>query len=282
MKKHLIQILLNEDSIHDDITTQSFIDKNQQVCAQIILKEKALFFGHQLAQDCVQYISHQASYHPCSKEGVWLEEKSIIAEIKMGLIDLMKLERSLLNCLQRLSGVATLTRCMVEKIGDLSIEILGTRKTSPFLREDEVLAIESAGARMHRVDLSSSILIKENHIYGYMKENNILTKEEALREMLSTNHSTQHKVAVEVNSISEAEQLYHRNVDVILCDNMAVEDVKKIIQELKKQSISMIVEVSGNICFENMNQWLFEGVNRISSGALTHSAIPVDLSLIVI
>lgn len=279
--KNYITMILQEDCVQEDITTHSFIQTKHPITAQIILKQDGCFFGHNFAKNCCLFFSDKSRYKPQATEGVWLKKGSLIAQINMDMTHLMKIERCMLNCLQHLSGVASYTYLMKEKIKHLPIELLGTRKTTPLLRDLEIQAIQSVGGNIHRRDLSSAILIKENHIHCFRKQNKILNKVDALKQMLSSIQKTNKKIGVEINTVSEIPPLFEYEVDVILCDNMSVIDVKKVIHEIKKKSLKTKIEVSGNINLKNIDQWTFAGINRISSGAITHSAPPIDLSLLV-
>lgn len=178
-------------------------------------------------------------------------------------------ERVALNFLQRLSGIATLTRKFVEKVAGTGTEILDTRKTTPGLRILEKDAVRVGGGKNHRFGLYDGILIKDNHIVAAGGIRNAVSRARTHMRHLD-------KIEVEVKNLGELEQALEAGVEVVLLDNMSVNLVREAVQKTAGRAL---LEVSGGVNLENVRQYALTGVNFISVGALTHSAKAVDISL---
>jgi nicotinate-nucleotide pyrophosphorylase (carboxylating) len=184
---------------------------------------------------------------------------------------LLKGERTALNFLQRLSGIATLTRQFVDRIQGTSARIVDTRKTTPGLRVCEKEAVRLGGGGNHRFHLGDLILIKDNHIslVGGVAE--------AIRAARGAgSHSL--KVEVEVSTLSELEEALQEGVDIIMLDNMPLAEIKKAVRLIRGKSPQTLVEVSGGVDMETVSEIAQSGVDLISVGALTHSAPAMDIS----
>ncbi len=181
-------------------------------------------------------------------------------------------ERTALNFVQRLSGIATLTREFTECVEGLPVKITDTRKTTPGLRFFEKYAVRVGGGNNHRFGLFDGILIKDNHIQagGDIKKAVRLARENA-QHML--------RVEVEVKNVMEVRNALGAGAEIIMLDNMSLKDIKRSVGIIRKQNPGTIIEVSGNINRDNVKAVAQTGVDLISIGALTHSAVAVDISM---
>jgi nicotinate-nucleotide pyrophosphorylase (carboxylating) len=188
---------------------------------------------------------------------------------------ILSCERVILNLLQRLSGISTLTRKFVEAVAGTKARILDTRKTAPGLRMLDKYAVRCGGGQNHRLDLSDGVLIKNNHIAlaGGLK---------AVLERAHRNRRGTQPIEVEVRSLAELEEALANGGEAILLDNMAVTDVKAAVERCSRAERRIPLECSGGINLENVRAYAETGVDFISVGALTHSAPAVDMSLRIV
>jgi nicotinate-nucleotide pyrophosphorylase (carboxylating) len=185
---------------------------------------------------------------------------------------ILSCERVILNFLQRLSGIATLTRRFVDAVAGTKARILDTRKTIPGLRVLDKYAVRCGGGQNHRLDLSDGVLIKNNHI---MLAGGIIPTLARAHQ----NRRGSQPIEIEVRSLAELEEAVTNGAEVVLLDNMSVEDVKRAVQRCAKLERRIPVECAGGISLENVRAYAETGVDFISVGALTHSAVAVDMSL---
>ena len=204
------------------------------------------------------------------QDGSILRKGDVVVRIQGSLQSILKVERVALNFLGRLSGIATLTHKFVKEVKGLPVDIMDTRKTIPGFRFLEKYAVKSGGGKNHRFGLYDGVLIKENHL--------IATK--GVRSALETIQKKLKKkmtVEVEVKNFKEVKEALEAKADIILLDNFSVSDVKEALALIGKRALT---EVSGGIHLQNVRRYAETGVNRISIGALTHSAPNFDFSLL--
>jgi len=263
---------LYEDAGDGDVTTCAVIPESHRSRATLIAKEPFLLAGLPFAERIFRLVSPKSEFKAYKKDGDAVKRGIIIAKINGNTRDLLMVERTALNLLQRLSGIATLTRKFVDCVKGLSVKIVDTRKTTPGLRFFEKYAVRVGGGANHRFGLFDGILIKDNHINaaGGIKKTVRLAKKNA-----------QHifKVEVEVKNIREVKSALSAGAEIIMLDNMVIEDIKKSVEIIRKQNPHVTVEASGNIKMENVRAIAETGVDLISIGALTHSAVAVDISM---
>ncbi|TFG37463.1 MAG: carboxylating nicotinate-nucleotide diphosphorylase, partial [Syntrophobacterales bacterium] len=192
-----------------------------------------------------------------------------IAEIKGSFGNLLIAERVALNFLQRLSGIATLTRRYVEEVTDTNARIVDTRKTTPCLRDLEKYAVRVGGGFNHRFGLDGGVLIKDNHISS---AGSIAKAVQGIRHQIPTTL----RVEIEVKNLKEVEEALTAGVDIIMLDNMTTEEMKKAVSLIRGRAL---VEASGNVTLSTVREIAMTGVDYISVGALTHSAPAADISL---
>jgi nicotinate-nucleotide pyrophosphorylase (carboxylating) len=210
--------------------------------------------------------------HPEIFDGVKAREGQVLAVIRHNARTLLSCERVILNLMQHLSGIATLTRQFVDAIQGTHAHILDTRKTVPGLRALEKYAVLCGGGTNHRLDLASGILIKNNHISLGGGLPAVLTQ--ALEQ-----RKKGQRVQVEVRSVQELEEALEYGAEAILLDNMTPKEVKRSVERIKQIERWIPTEASGGIVLENIRAYAETGVDFISVGALTHSAKAADISM---
>jgi nicotinate-nucleotide pyrophosphorylase (carboxylating) len=263
---------INEDISFWDITT-SLIPKSKAE-AKIYSKQEGIIAGLHIAEKIFGVMG--ADFKPFVEEGEKVAKKTQIASIKGDIHALLQTERLALNILGRLSGIATQTAIMIEvaKETNPDIRICGTRKTVPGLSIYDKYAIAVGGGDTHRFNLSDMILLKENH----------LQKFKSITEAISvakSKTSFSKKIEVEVQNEEQAIEAATAGVDIIMFDNFSPIQVKHTIARIKKLNLNVLIELSGNINLDNINLYSIEGVNLISSGALTHSVKNFDLTMLI-
>lgn len=268
----LIKYALQEDIGFGDITTSLTIPENSVSTAHIIAKSRFVLAGIPFARKVFSILDPELSFKTFIDDGANVKKGDIIIELHGRTHSILSGERTCLNILQRLSGIATLTSHFVKKIDGTDAKIVDTRKTSPCLRIMEKYAVKIGRGYNHRFGLFDGILIKDNHIKaaGGIKKAVKLAKK-------SCNHLQ--KIEVEVGSIPELIEAIDAGADVVMLDNMKLEDIKKAVKIADKK---VILEVSGNVTLKNIRSIAETGVDLISIGAITHSAPSSDISLKIV
>lgn len=266
---------LKEDIGTGDITSNLIIKENTSITAEIIAKEEFLLAGMPFVKEVFYAINRDTKIEAFFNDGDWIKKKAVIARILGNARDILSGERLALNILQHVSGVATLTKNFVDRVRDLPVKIVDTRKTLPNLRIFEKYGVMIGGGKNHRFGLYDGVLIKDNHI----------KIAGGIREAISLAKSAPHllKIEVEVKNLDELKEAIKAGADVIMLDNMSIEDMKEAVQ-LKRQIAgqNILLEASGNVSLENVRDIAETGVDLISVGAITHSARAVDISMKVI
>ncbi|MEM3955122.1 MAG: carboxylating nicotinate-nucleotide diphosphorylase [Candidatus Bathyarchaeia archaeon] len=268
---------LEEDIGLGDITTEAIIPSGIKVHAQIVVKEPAVVAGLNEAKMIFEIVG--AKFLPNVREGEEVQPGTSIAEVEGDGRSILLAERTALNLLSRMSGIATETRKLVRKVRDagLNVRIAATRKTAPGLRYFDKRAVIIGGGDPHRFRLDDQILIKDNHIAiaGSL--------EEALKRALSY-ASFSKKIEVEAKTVDDAIRAAELGADIIMLDNMGVKEVQKVINSLRELGFrdKVLIEVSGEITENNILDYARAGPDIISVGAITHSVKSIDMSLEVI
>lgn len=280
--KQLIQQALKEDIGAGDITTKSIIPKNHKGKFMIVAKEPSIVCGMVIAEACFEILDENIHFRPMVKDGARVTKNKVIAHIEGRSYSILLAERTALNFLGLLSGVSTLTDKFVSRIKDYNVQIMDTRKTIPTLRHLQKYAVKIGGGKNHRMGLYDQILIKDNHLSVAP----IKTAIEKVRRAYSVGAASRRRIEVEVKNIEEFKQAIEANPDIIMLDNMKIDDIKEAIHlrdvfRIKKQDIGFkcLLEVSGNVSLDNVADIAKTTVDRISIGALTHSAPAIDFSL---
>lgn len=269
LKKFITQVL-EEDLGSGDVTTATLISSEAQVTANIIAKQPMVLAGLDVAKKVFEYLDSDVEWNPKKKDGEMLKNGEVIAIAEGSARAILKGERVALNFLQRLSGIATLTRQFVDKVEGTKARILDTRKTTPGLRSLEKYAVQMGGGNNHRLGLFDRYLIKDNHIAA------VGSVSKAIEAVLSDKKNGL-LMEVEVKNFEELKEALKYPIDIILLDNFSVSQVKEALT-LKKGKIKF--EASGGITLNNVLDYAKTGVDFISIGALTHSAPAVDISLV--
>jgi nicotinate-nucleotide pyrophosphorylase (carboxylating) len=269
----IIKAALEEDVSHGDVTSEALIPADLTGKATLLVKERGVLAGIEVAEHVFHYIDPTLHVHILIKDRTAIKPGDIVASIDGNVTSILKAERTALNFLQRLSGIASLTAQYVEKVKGLSTKIVDTRKTTPGLRILEKYAVLMGGGQNHRMHLGDAVLIKDNHIAALratgMSLKDIILK---AREKAPAGIT----IEVEVNNITEAEEAIEAGADIIMLDNMSIKDMQ---QAVEKGSGKVKFEASGNITLTNVLQVAMTGVDFISIGALTHSYKALDISL---
>ncbi len=266
--KDSIKAYLEEDLGAGDVTTNAIVSEDHVSKARIIAKEDGVIAGNMFAAGVFMLLDNQFRYEDVTSDGEGVKRGDIIAIVEGKTRAILSGERVALNILQRLSGIATLTRRFVDAMEGTETKILDTRKTSPGHRIAEKYAVKMGGGTNHRVDLSEMALVKENHIAvaGSIKEAVKMVR--AYSKVL---------VEVEVKNMTELKQALSEDIDRILLDNWDIESTREAVIYVNKR---IPLESSGNMTLERVAEFAKTGVDFISIGALTHSFKSLDISLL--
>lgn len=264
----LIEMALNEDAVTNDLTCIATIAEGQQGVARITAKATGRLSGVPPARMVFEQVDPAIKQNWLVADGDHVEAGSLLCELKGPVHSLLAAERTALNFLQHLSGIATATASYVEALSGTDCQIVDTRKTTPGMRKLEKAAVVHGGGSNHRMDLESGMLIKENHIEACG----------SITEAVGKCFSQSDKIWVEVEceTFEQLEEAIHACPDIILLDNMTSDEVAKA-REITPGS--MLLEASGNITLENARAYAATGVDRIAIGTITHSAPILDLSM---
>lgn len=280
----IIENALLEDRATRDATSYACVDANQRASATILAKEDCILAGIGViarildvyaALDGAVTSHYEVTTHPEIFDGVRLHKGQSVAVIRHNARVILSCERVILNFLQRMSGIATLTRKFVEAISGTKARILDTRKTAPGLRVIDKYAVRCGGGHNHRLDLSDGILIKNNHIA--LAGGIVPALERAIR-----NRRGEQPIEIEVRTFAELEDALQVGAETILLDNMSVEEVRRAVERCAKIERHIPIECSGGIRLENVRAYAEAGVDYISVGLLTHSPHAADISMRVV
>jgi len=264
----LVMNALAED-IHDgDITSRSIFLDNKPATAEVIARETMILCGLDVFQAVFKKLDAKVTFSSGKfSDGDEVLAGEIIIKVQCGVVPLLEGERSALNILQWLSGIATLTDRYVKKVAP--VKVLDTRKTTPGLRVFEKYAVACGGAINHRFGLYDQVLIKDNHIEAAGGISNAVS---AIRKNVSENK----KIEVEVQSVEEVKEALESHVDIIMLDNMVLDTMHQCITLIDGKAKT---EISGGITFDRLEEISTTGADFVSIGALTHSAPAVDISM---
>jgi nicotinate-nucleotide pyrophosphorylase (carboxylating) len=267
----LIDLALKEDIGSGDVTTETIFQEgaSQKGTGILIAKEELVVAGLEVVAQVYQTLVPEVQVTTTVQDGDRVAAGHEIATITTDIQALLKGERTALNFLQHLSGVATLTRHYVDLVKNIPVQILDTRKTTPGYRELEKYAVRMGGGHNHRQGLYDQFLIKDNHIDAAGSLAQVF-------KSIQANNPKRLKVEVEVRSLEEVKEVLNHFVDIIMLDNMDLASIEAAVQLIGGKAK---VEASGGINEKNIQSYAETGVDAISVGALTHSAPAVDISL---
>lgn len=264
----LIRTALEEDLGPGDITTRSILDENPVKQAEVLAKEPMVLCGIGIFRRVFSILDPAAEFPaPCGRDGDEIPAGERILTVRAGCITLLEGERTALNILQRLSGIATLTRKFVSQAKP--VIVLDTRKTTPGLRVFEKYAVKCGGGTNHRFGLFDAVLIKDNHIKAAGSITEAVTR---VRNKLGHEKT----VEVETTHIEEVAEALAAGVDIIMLDNMPTDIIR---QAVKLVCGKVKIEISGSISLGRLEELARSGADYVSVGALTHSAPAVDISM---
>ena len=267
---------LKEDITSEDVTTNAIMPEKKQGKADLICKESGVIAGLSVFTRVFELLDPTAHFDTSVKDGDVVNKGQVIGIIYGDIRALLSGERTALNYLQRMCGIATLTRSMVTELKGTSATLLDTRKTTPNMRPFEKYAVTVGGAKNHRYNLSDGILIKDNHITAAGGVKKAIDLAKAYAPFVR-------KIEIEVESLSMLQEALDADADIIMLDNMDTETMKRAVQMVKEHTLKfnkkILTECSGNVTQERLKEIAKTGVDYISCGALTHSARIMDISL---
>lgn len=267
--QELVQRALQEDIGFQDLTTEAIIDPAHVSTAELLAKQDGVVAGLEVAFTAFRLLDPQANLVPVVADGDQILAGQVLARVKGRTACLLSAERTALNFLQRLSGIATRTKMAVDTVRQYKCHIIDTRKTTPGLRALEKYAVKTGGGYNHRFGLFDAVLIKDNHIAAAGS----ITK--ALERVRShVGHMV--KIEVECENLVQVEEALKASPDIIMLDNMDVNLMQKAVEMINGQALT---EASGGLTLENLAQVAATGVDLISLGWLTHSINALDISL---
>ena len=272
LSKPLIEIALKEDLQNGDITTEAIIPFLKKCKAKIIAKDNGILCGSEIAKYVFDSLEGNIiEWKAFKNDGDSIEKGDTIAELTSSYQAILSGERTALNFLQRMSGVATATNKFVEKLKGTNTKLLDTRKTIPGFRYLDKYAVLKGGGTNHRLGLYDMVMLKENHI---MTAGSI---EKAVSEIRNKYNSI-YKIEVETTNFDEVKEAIEANADIIMLDNMQIDEMKKCVDFIDRRAKT---EASGNVNTNNIKDIAQTGVDFISVGAITHSATALDISLLI-
>lgn len=272
-KDELLYLTLQEDIGLGDKTTEAIVPPDARCRAILTAKADGIISGMDVFRRLYEINGAEIENWKDVSDGTHIKKGQIVVSFEGNVQSVLKTERTSLNFLKHLSGVATLTHKFVQKVNDLPVHICHTRKTMPLLRAMEVEAVVHGGGYRHRFNLSDGILIKENHLE--MAGGDIASAIQRVRR----NVSHLERIEVEVNTLEQVKKSLKAGADAILLDNMNLEETQKSVKLAKGYPV--LLEASGNITLETVRPVAETGVHLISVGAITHSVSALDLSLII-
>jgi nicotinate-nucleotide pyrophosphorylase (carboxylating) len=269
-----VRAALKEDGAENDVTTSLLVGSDQWGRGVFIAKDDGVVAGLPVAAAAMTAIDESVSFDTLVDDGMRVTAGTELAEVEGPAAALLASERVALNFLQRLSGIATLTRAYVDAIAGTAARILDTRKTTPGLRQLERYAVRAGGGANHRYNLATGVLIKDNHIAVARQAGLVDLAQIVDRARARAPHTM--RVEVEVTSVEQIKDALEGGAEVILLDNMPVDQIRAAVQQVAGRAI---VEASGGITPDNVTAIAEAGVQLISIGRLTHSAPALDISL---
>ena len=270
----IIEYMLREDEGFGDITSNALIPENKVFYAKLISKDDGILAGIEIIKE--MFLEYGIEIISSKDDGDAIKKGDILLEIEGNARRILLLERTALNLLMRMSGVATVTNRIVAKVNDANpkVRVAGTRKTAPALQKFDKLAIAIGGGDPHRNALDDMVLIKDNHIavVGSVKDALLLAKE---------NVSFSKKIEIEVESVEDALIACENGADIVMLDNMSPEEAQSTLNSLKEKGLreNVLIEISGGITEDNILDYAPLDVDIISLGSITHQASSLNFSL---
>ena len=268
----IIELALLEDLSLGDITSDTIFTPENRAKAVIIAKEDLVLCGMETAREVFAAVDEEVSFRPLKKDGEDVKKGEKVLELEGRTLSILKAERTALNFMQRMSGIATAARAYAAIGKKYGVMIVDTRKTQPGLRRLDKYAVRIGGARNHRISLADSVMIKDNHIAA---AGSITAAVKKIKDVIG--HTP--KVEVETTNLQEVQEALAAGADIIMLDNMTPQHVAVCKKEIAGRAI---IEVSGGVNKDNLEAYCQAGPDVISMGALTHSVPAKDLSLKIV
>jgi nicotinate-nucleotide pyrophosphorylase (carboxylating) len=269
----IVEKALIEDMAANDVTTEALVPSELEGKASILVKRDGVLAGIDVAKEVFRQVDPSLHFKALVRDGAKVRKGDVVATVEGKVASILKAERTALNFLQHLSGIATETARYVDAVLGTKAIITDTRKTIPGLRLLEKYGVRAGGGRNHRLNLGDGVLIKDNHLAALRSSGVGLgdavkkARQRAPRAM---------KVEVEVESVKQAREALSAGADIIMLDNMNVKDMRRVVELVQGRAL---LEASGGITLDNVRSVAEAGVDLISVGALTHSAKALDISL---
>jgi nicotinate-nucleotide pyrophosphorylase (carboxylating) len=270
----LILAALEEDGAFNDVTTAALIPADQWGRGVIVAKEAGVICGLGVAASAMTALDESVAFDALVEDGERVSAGTELAEVEGRMAPLLSSERVALNFLQRLSGIASLTRDFVDAVSGTRARVLDTRKTTPGLRQLERYAVRCGGGQNHRFNLADGVLIKDNHIAAAKQRGAAELGDIVARARAASPHTL--RIEIEVTTLDEVREAIEGRADVILLDNMTAADIAKAVEIIAGRAV---VEASGGVTLDNAHDIASAGVDFISVGRLTHSVTALDISL---
>ena len=264
---------LDEDAIGADVTTSALIPPHLEARASLVPHEPGILAGLDVAAAAFRRVDPKLVFIKKLLDGDRVEGGEVVATISGSMASILSAERTALNFLQRMSGIATLTDLYVQAVEGTTASITNTRKTVPGLRLLDKYSVSIGGGRNHRMNLTDGVLIKDNHLAALAGEG-VSLGQAIKRARARAPHTV--KIEVEVETIEAAFAAVSAGADIVMLDNMSPEEMRKAVDQI---AADCVVEASGGITLENVAEVARSGVDIISIGALTHSVRALDISL---
>ncbi len=269
IRDHVTRALEEDFSVDGDITSKALIDPHRQASAKMIAKQDGVVCGLRCAEMTFRMLDEKAEINAVVKDGTSVIRGNTVMEIKSNARALLGAERTALNFMGRLSGIASMTKLFSDRIMNTHARICDTRKTTPGFRLLEKYAVACGGGANHRIGLYDAILIKDNHLA-------VAGSVELALKRAQNAAGDDIEIEIEVDNIDQLREALRCGARRVLLDNMSLDELRACVSETRGRAI---LEASGNVTLETVRQIAETGVDLISSGALTHSAPVLDLSL---
>jgi nicotinate-nucleotide pyrophosphorylase (carboxylating) len=278
----IVQRALKEDVGPIDITTTSIVQKGLSVRADILTKEDGVICGLPVCEAVFESIDRDVKFKPQVKEGEPIYQDKVVCYLEGPARAILTGERTALNFLARMSGIATLTRRFADKCAPYGVKIMDTRKTAPGLRYLEKYAVKAGGGHNHRMGLWDGVLIKDNHLKvarNISSRQGVAFSIPGMLKDLKRKVQKNNKIEIEVESLKEFEEALEGRPDIIMLDNLRPDEVRSALKARKRSGTTPFIEVSGNITLDNVDEYAKAGPDMISVGSLTRSAVSLDFSM---
>jgi len=278
----IIKAALKEDIGKGDITTSALIESHSSAKASIVTREDCVICGLRIAEWAMAQIDYSVRFKPNCEDGQPVAQGKEIVYVEGHAASIARAERTMLNFLTFLSGIATRTKQYVDRVKPYGVKVMDTRKTLPLLRYIEKYAVSTGGGSNHRMGLYDQALVKDNHIKVTRSPGHQVTSLKAMVETVRKSTPKGTVVEIEAETVHEFSDALSGKPDIIMLDNMSVKEVKACVDIRRISKVKTLLEVSGGITLDTIEDYAKTGIDMISVGALTHSVDAIDMSLEIV